>query len=327
MATLDGRTRLSLGIGFVLTGIFVAMVLFAGRDSSSVGSVEPVLAESADDQVEVSMPPTTAVPVTDIGPDSSLGESTSVPSPPPVTCVLSGEPLVYGNSGEDVSCLQEVLISAKILDMTPNGTFDDVTLKAVATFQSQQGQRVDGVVGRITGTALGIWPPDLATVLRTPVPPPGATDLWGMPLSSVATSGPDSPPLPPESGRGYRLVYDRAAQRVWAVDHDEIVIRSWLVSGSRTDNEIPGTHRVYSRARTSNSLDGESTFSYMVRWLKTDGDAIGFHSLPRRATDGILYQSDEELGIPLSSGCQRQADLDAKFTWRFARLGTVVVVI
>ena len=104
-------------------------------------------------------------------------------------------------------------------------------------------------------------------------------------------------------------------------------MRSWLVSGSRADNELPGTHRVYSRSRQSVSRDGESYFSYMVRWLRTDNDAIGFHSMPRRTADDSLYQTENELGIKLSSGCQRQADLDAEFTWQFAQLGTLVVVL
>ena len=45
-------------------------------------------------------------------------------------------------------------------------------------------------------------------------------DLMGFELSSVASAGPDAPPLPDNSGSGRRLVYSRAGQRVWAVDTD-----------------------------------------------------------------------------------------------------------
>lgn len=65
----------------------------------------------------------------------------------------------------------------------------------------------------------------------------------------------------------------------------------------------------------------------MVRWLKTDIGAIGFHALPRHVEDDSLYQTDDELGTRLSGGCQRQVDLDADFTWDFAQVGTKVVVL
>ena len=77
-----------------------------------------------------------------------------------------------------------------------------------------------------------------------PPPADGAVDLLGYPLSIVATSGPDAPPLPANSGSGKRVVYDRSGQRVWAVDKNDRVIRSWLVAGSKYNNEVPGTHEV-----------------------------------------------------------------------------------
>ncbi|MCI0634451.1 MAG: L,D-transpeptidase [Actinobacteria bacterium] len=43
--------------------------------------------------------------------------------------------------------------------------------------------------------------------------------------------------------------------------------------------------------------------------------------------DNSRYQSEAELGTRLSAGCQRQADLDAEFTWDFAQAGTKVVII
>lgn len=322
MSHRDRREHVALGVSLALCFVLVLIALSGIRGTTSVASVEVAEAQGvSDDTTET----TSSIPSANGPVEIPVVEPTTVARPP--SCVLSGVPLGFGTFGEDAFCLQNALISAGFLAGTASGVFDEATIAAVAAYQTENAQRVDGVVGRITGTSLGIWPPDPFTVQRTPVPAPGATDVWGMPLSTVATSGPDAPPLPPDSGSGYRLVYHRAAQRVWAVDDDDTVIRSWLVSGSRADNEIPGTHRVYSRSATSVSLDGESSFSYMVRWLRTADDAIGFHSLPRRTVDDSLYQSDDELGIRLSSGCQRQADLDAEFTWRFAGIGTVVVVI
>lgn len=297
---------------------FLVLVALGGlRDPVPLAVIRPATAwagpVSEDSASEVSTPPV------DDGVDTTATETEP--------CLLSGVPLGYGSFGDDVFCLQKTLAAADRFAGAEHGLFDDATVFAVTAFQESQGLRADGIVGRQAGSALGIWPPDPPSVVRTPVPAPGATDLWGLPLSSVAVSGPDAPPLPPDSGTGYRLVYDRAAQRVWAVDEDETVIRSWLVSGSRNDNEVPGVHVVYSRSARSESMDGASSFRFMVRWLDTGQDAIGFHSLPRRTFDGSPYQSEEELGVRQSSGCQRQADLDAEFTWKFAPLGTVVVVI
>jgi lipoprotein-anchoring transpeptidase ErfK/SrfK len=164
-------------------------------------------------------------------------------------------------------------------------------------------------------------------VVRTPKPPSGAVDLMGFPLSSVASAGDDAPPLPPESGSGRRVVYDRAGQRVWAIGKDGEIIRSWLVSGSKYSNELPGTHEVYSRSDMSTAWNGKATLKYMVRWLKTDIGAIGFHQIPVKRSTGKVYQTEEELGSRLSGGCQRQAKLDAEFLWKFATVGTKVVVL
>ena len=164
-------------------------------------------------------------------------------------------------------------------------------------------------------------------MIRTPPPTPGAVDLLGYELSSVATSGPDTPPLPPDSGSGRRLVYERAGQRIWAVGEDNVVIRSWLVSGSKYNNETPGSHAVYSRSDVSTAWNGKAFLYKMVRWLKTDIGAIGFHALPIHRSDNTPYQTDAELGTRLSGGCQRQANLDADFTWDFAQIGTPVIVV
>jgi lipoprotein-anchoring transpeptidase ErfK/SrfK len=240
---------------------------------------------------------------------------------------LRAKTLNGGSSGDDVICLQRALIEAGYLSGTPGGVYDNATASAVTKLQTDRELFVDGVTGRETAISLGIWPEEPDLVVRTPPPAPGAVDLLGFPLSSVATSGPEAPPLPENSGSGRRLVYQRAGQRVWAVDDNELVIRSWLVSGSKYDNELPGVHKVYSRSETSIAWDGKAYFNLMVRWLKTSDDAIGFHALPIKVADNSLYQTEAELGQRLSGGCQRQANLDAEFTWEFAQVGTPVVVL
>ena len=242
-------------------------------------------------------------------------------------CVITERSLNPGDTGSSVTCLQEALISAGYLTGSASGTYDSATESAVRTLQVDKDLYVDGIAGRETGLALGVWPDEASLVVRTPAPPEGAVDLLGFPLSTVASAGDDAPPLPDNSGSGRRLVYSRAGQRVWAVDDDGRIIRSWLVSGSKYNNELPGTHQVYSRSEVSTAWNGKAYLPMMVRWLKTERGAIGFHSIPLHVEDESPYQTEAELGQRLSGGCQRQAPADAKFIWEWATIGTPVVVV
>lgn len=241
-------------------------------------------------------------------------------------CRLTERSLAAGAVGDNVVCLQEALVKAGYMSSV-SGSFDAATDAAVRKLQTDKDLFVDGVAGRETGLALGIWPDEASLVIHTPKPPAGAVDLMGYPLSSVASAGADAPPLPPNSGEGRRLVYSRAGQRVWAVDAKGRVIRSWLVSGSKYGNELPGTHTVYSKSEVTTAWNGKAYLHKMVRWLKTERGNIGFHSIPIHVADGTVYQTEAELGQRLSGGCQRQAPLDAAFVWDFATIGTKVVVL
>ena len=249
------------------------------------------------------------------------------PSASDAGCKINKRELRLGDSGDAVVCLQQALVAAGYMSGSASGQFDNATFSAVNKLQKTKDLFVDGMVGRETALALDIWPDEASLVIHTPPPAPGAVDLMGYPLSYVATSGPDAPPLPPNSGSGKRVVYDRAGQRVWAVDANNRVIRSWLVSGSKYNNEVPGVHEVYSRSEVSTAWNGRAYLPHMIRWLKTDIGNIGFHGIPRHVSDGSRYEKDTELGTRLSGGCQRQADLDANFMWDFAQIGTKVVVL
>ncbi len=243
------------------------------------------------------------------------------------TCQLKEQSIRAGTSGADVSCLQNAMKAAGYYKGAVNGSFDQATDVAVRAMQKDRGLFVDGVVGRESAISLSIWRDEQTSVIHTPKPAPGAKDSLGYPLSAVATATADAPPLPANSGTGKRLVYDRAGQRVWAVSKDEVVIRSWLVSGSKYNNEVPGKHVVYSRSETSTAWNGQAILPHMVRYTKTKIGAIGFHGIPRHVADGSKYETDDQLGTRLSGGCTRQADLDANFVWDFAQLGTTVMVI
>ena len=95
-------------------------------------------------------------------------------------------------------------------------------------------------------------------------------------------------------------MYERKGQRVWAVDEDEQIVRSWLVTGSKYGNEQPGVHEVYSRSEQSTAWNGQAKLPLMIRYQKTDIGAIGFHGIPIHVSDGSAYQTEAELGTRLS---------------------------
>jgi lipoprotein-anchoring transpeptidase ErfK/SrfK len=130
--------------------------------------------------------------------------------------------------------------------------------------------------------------------------------------------------LPADSGTGRRIVFDISDQRVWLVNRDGSVERTYPVSGSVYDNLSAGTYSVYSRSPHAIGVDDSGTMRFMVRFAHGANAAIGFHDIP--VLDGKPVQSLDELGTPQSHGCIRQARPDAKALWRFAPLGTKVVV-
>ncbi|MGZ4437082.1 MAG: hypothetical protein ACXVW6_05555, partial [Nocardioidaceae bacterium] len=84
---------------------------------------------------------------------------------------------------------------------------------------------------------------------------------------TVQTDTSRTAPLPAHSGTGKRVVFDMSAQRVWLVDPSATrkVLRTYLVSGSVTDNLKPGSYQVYSRSLHAIGIDDSGTMEYMVR--------------------------------------------------------------
>ena len=153
-----------------------------------------------------------------------------------------------------------------------------------------------------------------------PVGPMGAT----LTRASLVVEQADTT-LPAGSGVGRRIVFDMSAQRVWLVRRGGAVHRTYLVSGSLTDNLEPGTYTVYSKSEHALGIDDSGTMRYMVRFARGDHAAIGFHDIPVHR--GARVQTRAELGTPQSHGCIRQARPDARALWDFAPAGTRVVVL
>lgn len=132
--------------------------------------------------------------------------------------------------------------------------------------------------------------------------------------------------LPAGSGTGRRVVFSESAQRVWLVEDDNTVERTYLVSGSLLDNLQPGTYEVYSRSEHAWGIEDSGTMEWFVRFTRgPSGAAIGFHTIPEK--DGAPLQTVAQLGTPQSHGCIRQRERDALALWDFAPIGTTVVVV
>jgi peptidoglycan hydrolase-like protein with peptidoglycan-binding domain len=323
-----GQRRREVGLAVATIGVLGAAALGALM-TSNPGTTEVIAAPAVASAPMVASPPNVAaidVEVELTGLDEESVDVDGEPTRADGGCTIGALSMRLGASGDGVECLQNALADMGFFSGTADGQFGDSTLRAVMDYQTSEDLFVDGVVGRESAVALAIWPDEESLVTRTPPPAPGATDLWGVALSPVASAGDDAPPLPDNAGSGRRVVYDRAGQRVWAVRSDGLILRSWLVSGSTYQNEVPGTHEVYSRSEMSTAWNGKAWLPKMIRWLKTERGAIGFHAIPLHVDDNSPYQGDAELGSRLSGGCQRQNNLDAEFLWAFATLGTKVVV-
>ena len=133
-------------------------------------------------------------------------------------------------------------------------------------------------------------------------------------------------PAPKQSGVGRRVVYANQEQRVWAINDDNEVIRTFLVSGMKGQPKR-GSYTVFSQSAASYSPElAGVTFRFMTRFaIGRNGGNIGFHEIPLR--NGKPMQTVEQLGAFLGSGCLRSSTEDALFIFRWAKPGTRVVVV
>ena len=161
-----------------------------------------------------------------------------------------------------------------------------------------------------------------------------ALNRWGSVIGTIGTvtvvTGNAMLPLPQGTGTGKRMVIDSDAQQVWLVDADDTVRDSFLMSGRRLPTasgfDQPGIFTVYSKSRHMQYCAGRcGTAEYMVRYQRTTVSSVGTHSLP--AEGGQLVQGVEDLGWPLSHGCTRLEASKAEAVYRWATIGTIVIVL
>jgi lipoprotein-anchoring transpeptidase ErfK/SrfK len=136
----------------------------------------------------------------------------------------------------------------------------------------------------------------------------------------------EAAPVPIKSGTGRRIVYANRQQRVWVINADNEVIRTFPVSGM-LGQPGNGTFSVFSKSPTSYSPEFAGvTFRFMTRFaIGRNGGTIGFHEIPIRNSKPM--QTVDELGAFKGSGCLRSSTKDALFIYQWATLGTKVVVV
>lgn len=186
----------------------------------------------------------------------------------------------------------------------------------------------------VGGAAVGVLPqgqPDRAAASSTPQQSMATAQLAAIPTATPTADAVDAnvevkvPAVPAGSGTGRRIVFDQSDQRVWLVEDDGTVARTYPVSGSRFDNLKPGSYAVQSKQEHATAYDASGTMDYFVRFATGYSEPIGFHTVPRDNA-GKLEQTKAQLGTPLSAGCVRQWRDDAIALWDFAPVGTKVTV-
>jgi hypothetical protein len=160
---------------------------------------------------------------------------------------------------------------------------------------------------------------------------PAALPTAGPAVPTAAATAPSSVTregrmVPADSGKGRRIVYSRPDQHVWILDKDGLVIRDFPVTG-RSDWPRAGKYRVFSKSEWSHSPTYGVSYRYMVRFTYGNAAPIGFHSIPVTGS-GRPIQTEATLGQALGlGGCVRSAWTNATFIYRWAGLGTRVVVL
>ncbi|WP_406421507.1 hypothetical protein OH809_17515 [Streptomyces sp. NBC_00873] len=143
--------------------------------------------------------------------------------------------------------------------------------------------------------------------------------------SSAPAAGHDKPKakerptaLPAGSGTGARVVYALGDRRVWLVDAQGKVTRTFAVMPSSVSPR-PGTYKVRSRTGVLKGSDGVPIEHVVLFEMADGGVPVGFSA----AQDGSMESPDPKL----KTGGVRMKRADGDAMWTFATVGATVVVV
>jgi peptidoglycan hydrolase-like protein with peptidoglycan-binding domain len=203
-----------------------------------------------------------------------------------------------------VTCLEQQLANVGLMG-SADVTFDDVTDQAVRTYQASKSLDVDGIAGKQTAEAMGVW--------AGPAGPLPATDA-------------DCP------ASGHGAIVDRVNQRGALCDNGAISYQ-FPITTARSQPD-PGRYPVYAKdMKSSANFDGQySEMTHFVAFTKGKykGARIAFHSIPT-LPNGDLLQPLDSVGTPErfgdSHGCIRVKYDDSVKIWDWLAVGDEVHVI
>ena len=223
----------------------------------------------------------------------------------PVTAACSITTMLKsGASGAEVQCLESQLVAAGYIT-TVDTTFDAATDTAVKAYQTAKSLEVDGIVGRVTAQAMGIW---------------------AGPLGPMPATNDDCPDTP------HGAIVDRANQR-GALCADGVITYEFPITTAVSQPD-PGTYPIYAKDLTASStMTGQySTMTHFVAFTrgKYQGARIAFHSLPKYSNGEYIQPIDSVGTLAMfgeSSGCIRVLPDDAVKIWDWLSIDDEVRVI
>lgn len=301
------RSYRTLALALVGLLVLVGLAKVVGRDTDTGSSASAAGTESASsttvaEAVSIAETVVENSVVTDVVDGDQATTSTVAP---PVTAACSiTTVLKSGASGDEVQCLESQLVAAGYTT-TVDTTFDAATDTAVKAYQTAKALEVDGIVGRVTAQAMGIW---------------------AGPLGPMPATNDDCP----DTAHG--VIVDRANQR-GALCADGIITYEFPITTAMSQPD-PGTYPIYAKdLNASSTLTGQySTMTHFVAFTrgKYMGARIAFHSIPKYS-NGEYVQPLDSVGTPAmhgeSSGCIRVLPDDAVKIWDWLGIDDEVRVI
>lgn len=302
------RSYRILALALAVIVVLVGLAKLVDRDSSSAqattGSLVDPGSSAASDTTGASAADGSASTdsVTDVV-DGDAATTSSTAPPITAACTITVV-LKVGATGDEVQCLESQLTAAGFIT-TVDATFDAATDSAVRAYQTASSLEVDGIVGRQTAQAMGIW---------------------AGPLGPMPATNDDCP----SSAHG--AIIDRANQR-GALCNDGAITYEFPLTSAWSQPD-PGTYDVYAKdLNASSNLTGKySTMTHFVAFTKGkyQGARIAFHSVPKYS-DGSYVQPLDSVGTEgyhgESSGCLRLLPDDAIRLWDWLSIGEEVRVI
>ncbi len=289
-----------------LAPLFLVVALFAAACGGSDEAAVPGGADSA-----ASAP--TSTTGTGAADASTSTTATSQPGPSATEVALRelegctvSEKVDVGSQSEAAACVEAQLVSLGFLEdaVVPDTTFDETAEAALMSYQAENGLVADGIVGKLTATALGVWE-------EPPIPTPDPATC---------------------ADAGHSAVVDRVYQRAWLCA-DGAITHEMPMTSALTQPD-PGVYEVYAKDMDawSDYSGAPSTMTHFVAFTrgKYQGARIAFHSIPKYE-DGSFIQPLDTVGSAEwhgdSAGCIRVLPDDAVRVWDWLGVGDTVTVV